>query len=424
MNGPSMPTWTGDADDTWTAQGAAPVDLSYTYADLSGQMAPLMQSLPEALARLNARLYEALDKAGADGVPAWQDLAPPDAAPGLAEALRVKLLEEDEAWRFRLDVLKDRGIAVLKRCHADGAFWTRFDALRAQGDVAGMQRALEDAFDLRAPLPEDLLVAMRAGALAKYAKPRVAWAEDWAPPNIGWESDVAAYRAYWGQFDFFGKKEPCLVLPTFGPGQPSYHQEQPWGMDALHVNASAGLGGVTLYINGEGYAVWSPEGKGDLVWEKRLVKQTDDEVTIELTAKGVGPKDAPYQVYFQCSALAGRKDSPIAVRVEGGRPSDTLELGVNLPKIPQETFALDEAAGVMANWGVQGPDIGWIGMGVLFAPSDFVRYDEDELQHQAVLKASHGEAVDYRIQGDWLRGRRFRRCPTLENWMAELRAAR
>jgi len=41
-----------------------------------------------------------------------------------------------------------------------------------------------------------------------------------------------------------------------------------------------------------------------------------------------------------------------------------------------------------------------------------------------VLRIERGEALRYYIQGDWLRGRRFNRCPTIENWMRDLRRLR
>ena len=68
-------------------------------------------------------------------------------------------------------------------------------------------------------------------------------------------------------------------MHTFG-GQVNYHAEQPWGMDALHVNQTGGLGAITLYINGQPYPVYSPEGKGTIVWSKRFVAMDYASVTV------------------------------------------------------------------------------------------------------------------------------------------------
>ncbi|MFO7974519.1 MAG: DUF4861 family protein, partial [Candidatus Hydrogenedentota bacterium] len=324
----------------------------------------------------------------------------------------------NESLRFYFDIVKDRLILALKEAHNEPVFWEKFSNPRSTGDLDSMQTLIEETFELSSPAPD--FQAWRAEKLEAFARPRVAWAEDWIPPNIGWESEVAGFRVYWGQFDFFGKQKNTLVLPTFSE-QYNYHEEQPWGMDALHVGQSGGLGGITLYVDGTPYPVYSPEGKGDIDWSKRLVGIDDTQVTVELVAENVGPAEAPYTVRFTCSALADRRDSPIQVVVEGGPADAAIELGIGITRLPQETYALDTAAGVMGSWGVQGPDIGWIGLGVVFPPKRFLRAVGSELEHQVVIAAKAGEPVNYHIQGDWLRGRRFPRSPVLRNWMDDLR---
>jgi hypothetical protein len=320
----------------------------------------------------------------------------------------------------------------LKSSHDDPEFWKGFEVLRAKGNLLGMRELVEETFTLTAPLTGE------RGHLPKGvpanrgdpSRPLVAWAQDWAPPNIGWESEVCGYRAYWGQFDFFGKKKPCLIMPTLGQGSPNYHEEQDWGMDVFHVGKTCGLGGVTLYVNSQPYPVWSPEGQGEIVWSKRLERidtedvrgeTADHKVTVVLTAEKVGPTENPYTVTFRCSALAERRDSPIEVTVTGGKPGDILEMGIGITKLPQEAFALDGNAGLMASWGIQDPAISWIGLGVIYPAKQFVRFADLPDQHQVVVKSARDLPVRYHIQGDWLNGRRFPRCPTLDNWLDDLR---
>ena len=413
-------TGDGEPDDEWTCGQTPPKDLDYTWPEVNAVMKPLLKSVPERLFSLNARLQQSIAKHGLTEPDAvWSLITSGFDIEALTEDLRVRLLSSDESLRFYLDLLKDRLIAALKTRYDAPEFWRTVDGLRARGDLENLRALVENTFDLDEPLPS--LLATREAILLKYAKPRVAWAEDWVPPNIGWESDVCGYRAYWGQFDFFGKKRKCLVMSTFGE-KFNYHEEQDWGMDALHVGKTCGLGGVTLYVNGQAYPVWSPEGEGDIVWSKRLVEENDDEVVVELIAEQVGPEEQPYTVRFRCTAVAGRKDSPIEVTVQGGSTNDTLELGIGMTKLPQEAFALDTSAGVMAGWGVQDPAIGTIGMGVVYPTSAFVRCADLPDQHQVVLKIKKDAPVRYHIQGDWLRGRRFPRCPTIENWLEDLRA--
>ncbi len=260
----------------------------------------------------------------------------------------------------------------------------------------------------------------QSGVAARHDRPRVAWAQDWVPPNIGWESEQAAYRCYWGQFDFFGKKRDVLIYPAIKTGE-SHHSEQDWGMDALHVNNTCGLGGVTLYVNGKAWPVYSPKGAGPIVWSKRLVEETKDTVSVELTAEKVGPEAAPHTVRFTCSALKGRKDSPVRITIEGGNPADTLEVGLGIPKLNQESFCVDKDAGILANWGMQEPAIGWIGLGVVFPKLRLLRAEDVPEEHRVILKAERGAPLTYHIQATWLKGRRFDRRPTLDNWVGDLK---
>ena len=94
------------------------------------------------------------------------------------------------------------------------------------------------------------------------------------PGYIAWESDAGAYRFYTGQFDFFGK-QVARLLPReerlLFPITVDYHTEQDWGMDALHVGKTSGLGGLTLYVGEQAYPVQSPAGEGDVKFEYRVL---------------------------------------------------------------------------------------------------------------------------------------------------------
>jgi len=258
------------------------------------------------------------------------------------------------------------------------------------------------------------------GAPSRRFPRRTATAQDWVPPNIGWESDRCAYRSYWGQFDFFGKSRPGLILPGIA-GQ-NYHKELEWGMDALEVGETSGIGGLTLYVNGRPYLVQNPEGKGTVGFQKRLVAEGPVRATIEIVASNVGPASSPYTVRIVAHAIAGRTESPIEATVAGGRPDDKIELGIGLRRLAAEEVFLDSAQGCFGTWGLQTPEIGRVGLGVVFEPDRFVRLDEQPAERRIVLSVRRNEPVRYLIIGDWLRGRRFDRCPTVENWRRELRA--
>lgn len=410
----------GTPEDEWKRGDAAFMGVDYTWPDVKSVMRPLLAAAPEQLYLLDARLMQALAKNGAaedDAV--WALVRSGFDAPGLNEELRLRLLNSNESMRYYLDILKDRLIAALKARYANPDFWHSFDAARGNGDWNDLRRRLEKAFGLDEPVPEWKM--FRAGLIDKYRKPAVAWGQDWVPPNIGWESELCAYRAYWGQFDFFGKTRKCLVYPTLAKGGPSYHEEQDWGMDTLHVGTTCGLGGVTLYVNGAPYPVYSPSGKGEIAWTKRLVAEEQGKVVIGFDAANAGPKDHPYSVQFECTAFAGRRDSRIEVKASGGAEDDKLELGIGITKLKDEAYAMDTEAGVLASWGMQDTTIGTIGLGVVFPRREFQRFVDLPDQHQVVVRLVKDAPVVYHIQGDWLNGRRFPRCPGLGDWMKDLR---
>ncbi len=408
----------GDVDDTWHAAAGGNLDVPWDWSAVNSTMQPIVEKLPAQIFALAARLREAIEKTGADEKDAvWQLLDSGFDSDNFDRDLRIKFLNSNESMRFYLGLVKDRLLVNLKQQYDDDSFWKDLGSARSLGDHPAMRHLVEKTFELTGPVPQ--FEDWRAEKRALYAKPRVAWGEDWVPPNIGWESDVAGYRAYWGQFDFFGKKEDKLVIPTFGDDV-DYHEAQPWGMDALHVGETCGCGGITLYVNDKSYPVWSPEGTGKISWEKQLVDQIDSRVTVKLTASNVGPEDNPCTVTFHCSALAGRKYSPVTVKVMGGPDGAELDLGIGLVKLPQESFRIDTNRGVMGSWGIQEPKIGRVGLGVVFPPKLYLNYADLPDQHQVILKAATGQPVTYYIRCDWLRGRRFSRCPTLTDWFSEL----
>ncbi len=92
---------------------------------------------------------------------------------------------------------------------------------------------------------------------ATYA--RLAW--EAVNANIGWESNSAAYRFYWGQLEAFGKLDKTLIMSLFTADY-GYHNMQSWGMDILHVGDASGLGGISLWEGENRISTVNPAGKG------------------------------------------------------------------------------------------------------------------------------------------------------------------
>ncbi|RJP21961.1 MAG: DUF4861 domain-containing protein [Candidatus Omnitrophota bacterium] len=404
----------GLMDDIWHCRSPQIVDVGIHWPEIHRRVSATLKETPIATLQLNQRLLQALR--GIEPQACDEAALPIET---LDKELILKMYASDEGALFFLTLFKDRLIYHLKQIYDKKDFWEAFNPARADGDLNRMRRLVEQEFDLQQPL-EPFKQWLSESFLAQMKKPCTAWAEDWVPPNIGWESEKIAYRVYWGQFDFFGKNQDCLLYPTIE--DKSYHDETEWGIDALLVGETVGCGGVTLYVNSQAYPVMNPAGKGDIEFTKKMISHDEECVTIELLAQKVGPSDAPYTVRFHCSALAGRADSPIEILVTGGRPDDSIELGVGLIKLPQEKLQVDANAGVMGAWGFQTPVIGVIGMGIVFPSSRFLRFVDLPQENQVVLAIEHEKPLVYHVQCDWLRGRRFNCCPTIVNWMKKLRA--
>jgi hypothetical protein len=332
----------------------------------------------------------------------------------ISDDLGDQLIKSDETGMYYLRLVRDRQIARLKQAYAGNkSFWKNFETIRGKDDSKAMTSLLIKTFKLDPTIwdYENWITKLRE----KKADPMVAWDNQWVPPSWIWESKKSAFRLYDGHLDIFGKRKEQLVLPLFNKGV-SYHTDQSWGMDILHVNKTAGCGGLTLYVNGVPYPVRNEKMPGDPTFTGRLVEETDDRIILELLATGVGPADAPYTVKWRPSAIAARADSPIEVIVEGGKEGDKIELGIGITRMDDETFITDLKNGILCSWGFQDPKIGWIGLGVIYPAAQFIRLDDQPGEHRVILHCEKGKPLFYHIQGDWLRGHQFPCCPSVEDW--------
>lgn len=245
---------------------------------------------------------------------------------------------------------------------------------------------------------------------------RTGTAEDWVPPNIGWESSRTAYRAYWGQFDFFGKKTGQLVYDNIE--KKSYHGEVEWGIDALHVGNASGLGGLTLYVGDKAFLVQNPAGKGNVAFTKRQVCKGPVRAVVEIAAGNIVPDEPSLNVRIRCIAWADRKESEIRVKVTGARDGMTLAPG--LVKLTRDKTFADKDKGCIGSWGWQEAVIGEIGMAVITDPARVVDVlDLTEERRMQCRLDGNGE-LRYWIVGDWQRGRQHPVAPTIDNWRREV----
>ena len=411
-------------DDSWDIDVSNVKPIEWTFKDINESVAPVLKTEPANIYYLVKALTGAIEsiKEGAGANPIGDMIKNSMRCPNIDEGISKRLVNSDETMLYYLTLVQDCQIVKLKKLiYKNKSFWKAFNKARTNGNTVAMTALINKKFKLK-NADEDY-TAWLTKLRKQPEKPRVAWNNQWLPPNWGWESEKSAFRFYLGHFDLFGKRQwlDTLIMPKIAEGK-SYHIDQNgWGMDILHVGKTAGCGGVTLYVNGVAYPVRNETGKGNPTFTCRLVNETLDKVTLEFIAKGVGPENTPYTIRMRPSANAGQVYSPIEVMVEGGTPGDKIELGIGMACLPEETFYSDKVSGVMGSWGFQDPEIGWIGMGIMFPPKAFIRFDNQEKEHQVVIDCKPGIPVTYYIQGDWLRGHQFPCYPSAQDWFDTLK---
>lgn len=245
--------------------------------------------------------------------------------------------------------------------------------------------------------------------------------------EVAWESDAGAYRFYTGQFDFFGKhvsrtipREERLLYPI----RDDVRKEQDWGMDALHVGSTSGLGGLTLHVGTEAYPVMNPAGEGDVQFEYRVLGTGPVRSAVEMVATHVLP-DAPEKaVTIRAFMYAGHPESEIHVRLPEGLKRPQLAIG--LVVLHGDYFG-SARSGYLGAWGMQTPEIGDIGLAVIAPASQANGIIDlpDTGERQLVCnvndsygkpKGDTGEHLRYWILGEWQRGMQYPISQSSGNW--------
>ncbi len=247
--------------------------------------------------------------------------------------------------------------------------------------------------------------------------------DSWKPPadvNIGWESALTAYRAYDGHFDFFGKntyshsrKVEWLIYPVTG----SYHTEQPWGINALHVGDTSGLGGLTLYRGDHSWIVRNPGCKGDLKFTKRMLTSGPIRAAVEIKVANITTDKPDFSLRILGVIYAEHQESEI--RVAANRAGQSMLLAPGLTKLTRQKSFVEKSLGCLGAWGWQEDIIGEVGLGLIVPPTKLKNVIDLENECRLQCDFSSG-TLRYWIIGDWRRGRRFPVAPTIDNWREEM----
>lgn len=417
----------GTFDDSWRAASSVKIQkLPYVWADMNECMKDVIPSAPQKLYAINAQLEKALKKANpaAADDPLATLLENQMRGPNIPDKLARKLVQSDEGLRLWLDVLKDRRIVALRAKVKDAELWKQIGKARSAGDLDAMLKALVKYNGGSAENPAKLYADWTEKLRSGFKQQEVGYLFLNDKGNVCWESLTNAYRIYNGQFDIYAKYDPRLIT-RIQPNWGNYHREQLWGMDCLLLGATAGLGGVTLFVNGQSCPVRNAgetEQPGEIRFTASLAKFTSDTVTIEFKGEGVGPKKN-YTAIWRLTCRGGHHESMNEFTVTGGDPGDKLELGIEMMRLPKETFFVDEKKGVMASRGFEGPEIGWVGLGLAFPADRLIKMTETKSAHMAVVKFEAGKPVTYYTQADWVFGRKYDFGPTAKDWFNEFKEA-
>lgn len=215
----------------------------------------------------------------------------------------------------------------------------------------------------------------------------------------GWESDKVAYRFYLDErnaFDIFGKRKPDLALQRVGQdGEPSYHEDAPWGLDILKVGEAVGSGGFG----------W---------WDGSKIIGVADTKRLRAAIPENGPLRASVATYYDgwkvdgktvdlSSLLSIHAGSRLThVRLEMKKPLDNLAAGiVKHPGVQiLKSHPGKDGWSYLATYGNQTIEGDLLGMAVFFPNSAYVAFGEDEWNYAVVLKPK-GRIVEYAFAAAW-----------------------
>ncbi len=233
--------------------------------------------------------------------------------------------------------------------------------------------------------------------------------------NIGWESERAAYRLYYGQIEAFGKKADRLILAGLKDLTTSYHRMQDWGMDVLHVGDASGLGGLSIWEDGNRLPLIIPGGKGGLKIQRTIVARGPVRSLARVEFSGLKGKLGEYRVRLDMSAFAGNPYSRQDVWVFSPDGKDVV-YGPGLQKLAHDDWFALSASGVLASWGLGYEGAGDIGLGIMYDPSEYAGFAEGELDRYIKLRAPSGVVRTHWIYGDWRKGFANPVAPTARDW--------
>ena len=241
---------------------------------------------------------------------------------------------------------------------------------------------------------------------------RLAW--ETADANIGWESNRAAYRFYWGQLEAFGKLDESLIMAAFNATY-SYHDLQTWGMDILHVGNASGLGGISLWEGDTRISTVNPAGKGENQYARKVIAAGPVRAVGRVDITKIGPAAATYTITLIMSAFTNNVYSRQDILINSSAGGQVVYTP-GIEKLPKETWSMDKEKGYIATWGEGAPGAGEVGLAAVFSPAEFAGFAESDLDRYVKLAVPSGEKRTHWIYGGWHQGLTAPQAPQASNW--------
>lgn len=221
--------------------------------------------------------------------------------------------------------------------------------------------------------------------------------------SVGWESELIGFRSYYGKLDFFAKKLDGLFLDNLG----NYHTEADWGMDALHVGGSPGIGGLSIWDKEKVYRAYNEENQMRCQLTQKIVADgpVRSAVRLDLTNLKIGAEKYSFSAILSCYAGQIYYENRIRLVKSPGMQDQWPMISAGIVAMKDGISYCDLDKALICNWGLQDPKIGLIGQALIARPDMIVDQqvlsDSEELR----FRLSQNGEVTFFVAGEWEKSR-------------------
>ncbi len=223
-----------------------------------------------------------------------------------------------------------------------------------------------------------------------------------------WESNRGSYRIHSGQIDFFGKAAEV--------DSPQNDSER--DIDALQVEKTSGLGGLTLYEADESWEIQNPAGQGNIKFTQRVLSQGPIRSAIEITAYNI-PEQRRLNIRTVFLIYAEHQETEVRTTISDNQDGRFRPAPGIIKLVREQAFA-DPSAGVFGSWGWQEDAIGEIGLGLILAPQEVDDLVEEATERRIRCRVIQEGKLLYWLIGDWRRGQQYPLASTVDHWQHQL----